>query len=82
MYNIICEEAWEKGPIASKYCFEENAFKVSEILGRGSYNISYIIVFKCCFEKNALKKFAILFLCPIKWSPSSALIIPQSTNGK
>ena len=36
MANIIniCEEAWEKGPIVSKYCFEKNAFKVSQIFRR------------------------------------------------
>ena len=31
---IICEEAWEKGPIASKYCFEKNTLKVSQIFRR------------------------------------------------
>ena len=32
--SIICEEAWEKGPVVSKYCFEKNVFKVSQIFRR------------------------------------------------
>ena len=31
--SIICEEAWEKGPIVSKYCFEKNTLKVRKYLG-------------------------------------------------
>ena len=31
---IICEEAWGKGPIVSKYCFEKHVFKVSQIFRR------------------------------------------------
>ena len=31
---FICEEAWEKGPIVSKYCFENNAFEVLQIFRR------------------------------------------------
>ena len=31
---FLCEEEWEKGPIVSEYCFEKNAFKVSQIFRR------------------------------------------------
>ena len=72
---IICEEAWEKGPIASKYCFEKSALKVSQIFrrhGKRDQKKHPSIVLR----KTHLQILTIL----IKRSPSSALIIPQSTK--
>ena len=56
---IICEEAWEKGPIVPKYCFEKNPFKVSQIFRRHG-NWTYVAS-KYCFEKNASNSFANIY---------------------
>ena len=61
IYIYICEEAWEKGPIASKYCFEKNAFKVSQIFTKEAWE-KEPIASKYCFVKAHLKKFANIYI--------------------
>ena len=66
----ICEEAWEKGPIASKYCFEKNTFKVSQIFTKEAWE-KEPIASKYCFVKTHLKKIRKYLHHPINRSPSS-----------
>ena len=56
---ITCEEAWEKGPIVSKYCFEKNVLKVLQIFRRHGKGTK--LASKYCFEKNAFENFANIY---------------------
>ena len=80
--QYICEEAWEKGPIVAKYCFEKNALKVLQIFRRHGKRDQNSIQVAIVLRKTHLKILQIytLFLSLIKRSPSSALTIPQSTK--